>query len=50
MAGDGGLKQECKELTETTEFTVWLRSKFPRIPAEAFDILEGKGFQLRSSF
>jgi len=45
VAGDGGLKQEYKELTESTEYTVWLLTKLPRIPAEAFDILEGKGFQ-----
>lgn len=30
---------------ESTESTAWLRTKFPGIPAEAFDILEGKGFQ-----
>jgi len=44
-AGDWELKQECKALTESTEFTAWLQTKFPRIPAEAFDILEDKGFQ-----
>ena len=44
-AGDSVLKAECKALTGSTEFTAWLRTKFPRIPAEAFDILEGEGFQ-----
>lgn len=44
-AGDSALKAECKALKESTEFTAWLRTKFPRIPAEAFDILEGEGFQ-----
>ena len=44
-AGDSALKAECKALTESTEFTAWLTTKFPRIPAEAFDVLEGEGFQ-----
>jgi len=44
-AGGCGLKQECKALTESTEFLAWLRTKFPGIPPEALDILEGKGFQ-----
>ena len=44
-AGYCALKEECRALTESTELTAWLRTKFPGIPAEAFDILEGKGFE-----